>query len=444
MTKSLNGSLKSGSVLDRTSSLDATTGSRSIRLNGSFVNGVYTGGVSISDGDIVVFSGINADGTTFQANFTYDRSTGANDVDNGTNLNDFLFASISGLVSELNFRSRDYQGTLSGGLVDGDQTRFEDAIFTFTPAGNLLLTDDLARSNSQLSFTLTFQQGSAAPANYTLQDDGFLQQEGFFEEATFSIAGGDFVRARAGEVITLQSAKSTIEGVPQPQVTFRLGNSFTAGIDKLETTPNQYVGRLNGGGAVTFTNGDQNLVFIDGTSGGNRGVARFATIDFDSIIDVTARTDGLPDAGRTIIISTINRSLNFHIGSNAFQSFRASIGDLSANNLGFGRGSGRTVSDINVTSLTGANESIIIIDEALEQVNKTRSILGAATNRLESTISNLSVSTENLLASESRIRDADIARESSQFTKNQVLLQAGLSVLAQANFQSQGFLSLLG
>ncbi|MBD3266551.1 flagellin, partial [bacterium] len=66
------------------------------------------------------------------------------------------------------------------------------------------------------------------------------------------------------------------------------------------------------------------------------------------------------------------------------------------------------------------------------------------TNRLESTVANLSVASENLTASESRIRDADFAEETSKFTQNQVLLQAGTSVLAQANFQSQGFLSLLG
>ena len=107
-------------------------------------------------------------------------------------------------------------------------------------------------------------------------------------------------------------------------------------------------------------------------------------------------------------------------------------------------GQGRTVSDINITTLEGANDAIRIIDEALNQVNKTRSILGAATNRLEATISNLSVSAENLTASESRIRDVDLAKESTDFTKNQLLIQAGTSILAQANFQGQGFLSLIG
>ena len=73
-----------------------------------------------------------------------------------------------------------------------------------------------------------------------------------------------------------------------------------------------------------------------------------------------------------------------------------------------------------------------------------RALLGAATNRLEGTISNLSVSSENLTAAESRLRDVDIAKETTKFTKEQVLLQAGTSVLAQANFLPQNFLSLLG
>jgi flagellin len=235
-----------------------------------------------------------------------------------------------------------------------------------------------------------------------------------------------------------------MEGVPQPQVTFRVGSDLTAGIDKLETTPDKFTGALNGGAQVTFSAGDQDVVFIDGNSGGNKGVSRFMTVDFDSTIDVTARTDGLPDTGRTLVLSTNNSSLNFHIGAYADQDFRAAIGDLTAENLGFGRGSGRVVADIDVTTIEGANEAMRIIDEALDQVNKTRSILGAATNRLESTINNLSVSSENLSASESRIRDADIAKETTQYTKNQVLLQAGVSVLAQANFQSQNFLSLIG
>jgi flagellin len=136
--------------------------------------------------------------------------------------------------------------------------------------------------------------------------------------------------------------------------------------------------------------------------------------------------------------------MNFQIGAYSGQNFQISIGDLTADALGFGRGSGRALVDIDITSITGANEALDIVDEALDQVNRTRSLLGAATNRLEATISNITVSSENLTASESRLRDADVARESTEFTRNQVLMQAGISVLAQANFTSQGFLALLG
>ncbi|MGC9330038.1 MAG: flagellin, partial [Candidatus Hinthialibacter sp.] len=212
----------------------------------------------------------------------------------------------------------------------------------------------------------------------------------------------------------------------------------------LETTPAEYVGSLNGGEKVSFTNGAQDVVFYDGNSGGDKGIARYVTVDFNNIIDVTARTDGLPDPGSTLILSTNNSSLNFHIGAYSGQSITASIGDLTAENLGFGKGSGRTVSEIDVTSLEGANDAIKIIDEALAQVDKTRSLLGATTNRLEAAIKNLSVSSENLLASESRIRDVDIAKETTEYTSKQVLYQAGISVLAQANYQSQNLLSLLG
>lgn len=431
-----------GSILNRTTSLDSSTINRSVVLNGTFDAGVYTGGTTLTDGSTIQLKGTNSDGTTFSAAYTFDGNTGANDADADTNLNDFTFSSISGLVQELNFRTRTYDGTASA--TNGVQTRFEDAIFTFSPEGKLLLVDDLSKTNSQTDFTLTFETAGAAGSTTTIQDKAELTQEGFYEEATFSVNGGAFVRARAGEVITLDGEKSTIEGVPQPSVTFRLGNGFTQGLDKLETTAAEFVGSLNGGEAVTFQNGNDNVVFVDGTSGGNNGVARILTADFDSIIDVTRRTDGLPDTGRTLIVSTVNRSLNFQVGAFDGQNFQAAIGDLRSNNLGFGEGSGRTVNDINITTLEGAEEAIRIVDEALAQVDKTRSILGAATNRLEATISNLSVGAENLTASESRIRDADIARESSEFTGNQVLLQAGLSVLAQANFQSQGFISLLG
>ncbi len=436
---------QNGAIVGRDASLygdGSVGGTKSLVLNGTFVGGVYTGGTSIMNGDIIILNGTNADGTTFEGKFTFQQAAAASATLYDTTLNDFKFSSISGLIMEMNYRTRDYYATATG-TDDGVQTRFEDAMFTYSAGGTLQLVDDIGRSNSHTSFTLTFQGNPSRISrdNYTLLDDAVLKQEGYAEQATFSINGGASVRAEAGDVITLYGPEATVIGVPQQQVTFRVGNDLTPGTDVLKTTANIYEGSLNGGEKVRFTAGQQDVVFISGEE--TDGPAKFMTVDFDSVLDVT-HDGGITNSGVTVVISTNNSGLNFQIGANKGQNIQFALGDLKADNLGFGRGSGRTVADINVTTLDGANRAIEIVDEALGQVNRTRSILGAATNRLESTIANLSVASENLTASESRIRDADIAKEASDYTRNQVLLQAGTSVLAQANFQSQGFLALLG
>ncbi len=423
---------QTGAAINRTASL--TSSSNGLELNGSFVDGIYTGGTTIYDGDTFTLRGTEADGTTFEATYTF-----SNTVSTDTVLNDFQFASLSGLIAELNYRTRDY--TVNS--MDSKLSRFETAVATLSPDGKLRIVDDLGRDNSKINFTLTYNNGSNAPASYTLVDDAHLLKEGFAETATIRVNGGPAVRATAGEVITAYGPEATAEGEVQEQVTFRLGSNLKVGNDILIVDSHEYVGQLNGGPKVTFQNGQQDVTFIDDGSL-EEGIARSLTLDFDDVLDITKSPTEDPDPGTTLIISTTNNSINFHIGAFSGEQFRTSIGDLTSQNLGFGRGSGRTIEDIDVRTIDGANEAITIVDEALNQINRTRSLLGAATNRLESTISNLSVSSENLTAAESRLRDVDIAKESSEFAKDQILLQSGVSVLSQANFLPQSFLSLLG
>ncbi len=106
--------------------------------------------------------------------------------------------------------------------------------------------------------------------------------------------------------------------------------------------------------------------------------------------------------------------------------------------------SGLSVSGLDITSASGAQGAIDAIDTAISSVSTTRGKLGALQNRFESTISNLQVTTENVAASESRIRDTDVAMEMVEFTKNQILQQAGTAMLAQANLVPQSVLRLLG
>ncbi|GGE57997.1 flagellin [Streptosporangium jomthongense] len=101
------------------------------------------------------------------------------------------------------------------------------------------------------------------------------------------------------------------------------------------------------------------------------------------------------------------------------------------------------MNNVDISTVAGANDAILRVDSALDSVNSLRGTLGAIQNRFESTIANLGTSVENLSASNSRILDADFAAETANLAKSQVLQQAGISVLAQANARPQQVLSLL-
>ncbi|MEW6573303.1 MAG: flagellin [Bacillota bacterium] len=129
-----------------------------------------------------------------------------------------------------------------------------------------------------------------------------------------------------------------------------------------------------------------------------------------------------------------------HIGANADQTLSITIATMTAAALGGTSG----VNNLVVTTQTLANSAISRVQSALNDVSTQRSKLGAIQNRLEHTIANLGVAAENLTAAESRIRDVDMASEMMAFTKNQILVQAGTVMLAQANMAPQSVLRLLG
>ena len=139
--------------------------------------------------------------------------------------------------------------------------------------------------------------------------------------------------------------------------------------------------------------------------------------------------------------NVVTSSMWFHIGANMDQRTQVYIGTMSAAALGL-----RNVGDESIMTLETpdeANRAIGTLDEALKKINKQRADLGAYQNRLEKTVTGLDIGAENLQASESRIRDTDMAAEMVEFTKDQVLSQAGTAMLAQANQSSQNVLSLL-
>ncbi|MBF2054904.1 MAG: flagellin [Candidatus Sericytochromatia bacterium] len=174
------------------------------------------------------------------------------------------------------------------------------------------------------------------------------------------------------------------------------------------------------------------------------GAAVTATVAFNA---GSALSD--EDIGKTVTVQAIaqreavaqDNALTFHVGANEGQFLKMGVQDMRAQAL---RVEGLDlVGDTDAESRLRAQNAIGVMDQALEYVGNVRSRLGAMQNRVEYRIANMQVARENLAASESRIRDADIAAETANLTKAQILVQAGTAVLTQANISPQSVLNLL-
>lgn len=189
-----------------------------------------------------------------------------------------------------------------------------------------------------------------------------------------------------------------------------------------------------GGNAAT---GKGNV--LTGSAGASKGVA------VKLGVDSTDSTQTVTGAQGTVTVT--NNALVFQIGANKGQTVDIAINSVASKGLGIGvdDNSFTDLSEINVTSSAGAQDSLGVIDAAINEISNLRGTLGAFQgNTLESTANNMRSTLENTINAESVIRDTDFAEEISNFTNSQVLVQAGTSVLSNANQSSQLILSLLG
>ena len=129
-------------------------------------------------------------------------------------------------------------------------------------------------------------------------------------------------------------------------------------------------------------------------------------------------------------------ALMLHVGANVDQRKAVSVGDMTATGLG--------ITQISLATADEANSSLATVDEALKTLNKQRADLGAYQNRFEVAQKGVAIAAENLQAAESVIRDADMASEMVNFTRDNILVQAGSAMLAQANTKTQSVMRLLG
>jgi len=182
---------------------------------------------------------------------------------------------------------------------------------------------------------------------------------------------------------------------------------------------------------------------VQAANGTNDATDDLANIQKEVTALIT-EVDRIADSTKFNKIDLLNGSLSstgvtFQIGANnqTYEQVELKIANMTAG------ASGLAISGVDLSTQTGAQAALDTLDTAIGSVSTERANLGAMQNRLEHTVNNLGVTSENLTAAESRIRDVDMAKEMMEFTKNNILSQAAQAMLAQAYQQPQGVLQLL-
>ncbi len=231
------------------------------------------------------------------------------------------------------------------------------------------------------------------------------------------------------------------------------GNSAITKIDVAGAKAQAYTLTASGATGLTLTGADglAQTITVNPIAASSGGTLDFSTLGVK--IELVTDAGGKTAAGIVTDITaaafdtftvTGTGAASLQVGANAGDQLSISFTNMQTNMLGAGSDLNTLITDDqNVSTIAKASALITELDGAIEDVNSQRGQLGAVQNRLESVVKSLSVAVENLSAAESRIRDADIASLSSELVSQQILQQAGISVLSQANSAPQAALHLL-
>jgi flagellin len=260
---------------------------------------------------------------------------------------------------------------------------------------------------------------------------------------SFELYNGDPTNGAASETISFTATGNLTDDM-QTLVNKINEKSAVTGIGaKFESTGNS----TGNGVAIKLTSEAGNDIvlanFADDNASGAGNAAEFNVVakDYDdqgfdaqiTNVGSTTTTDSVAVRGQIQLDSTVGFSLQSTSGT-----------DISALGTAVAQAVEFSIETVDVTTARGAQDAISVIDGALAKIDRNRATLGAVQNRLQSTIRNLSNIIENSSGARARIRDTDFAKETAELTRNQILQQAGTSILAQANQLPQAALSLLG
>lgn len=260
--------------------------------------------------------------------------------------------------------------------------------------------------------------------------------DGTFGTTTFQVgsAANETISVKIDEMST-QSLKGNFSSGTLASSSMGTGKAAASGVVAVKV-------KLEGGVERTFS-----ANFASGATAEER-VQALATVINDANVGVGAFVE---DDGSVSLV-TAHGSGSTSAASSKIESFSYGSGaDLSAaksnatTNISVSQvDDGNLVEDIDISDVVGSQKAVIVIDQAIQSIDSQRASLGAVQNRFENTIGNLQNIGENVSAARSRIQDTDFAAETANLTKNQILQQAGTSILGQANQLPQAVLSLLG
>lgn len=378
-----------------------------------------------------------AETTSFGGQVLLDGSFGSSAFQVGANANETINVSLQSAETQ-------YLGRNS---VDFDGTDFGvgEAAATAIPANNayvgnntLVITGSLG-SNTAGDIVIAANASAAdvAEAINTASDDTGVTADArtVIQMSTFSATGSvSFELSGKNAITDTVSVSASVNDLDD--------------LSALADAINQESGKT---GVTATADGNGNITLVS-ESGDNIGIGNFTHSSTGASVAVDNRnydntdfttnnaTITLTDGALATDSSLFTGTTRLDGGGSGF-TFSGSLADLSA---GIAGGSTvDSVDDIDIGSAEGAQEALGVVDGAIATIDGMRASLGAAQNRLSSTISNLQNISENVSAARSRVRDTDFAETTADLAKNQVLQQAGLSMLAQANASSQSVLSLL-
>jgi flagellin len=410
--------------------------------------------------------------------------------DTVSDINSALGADAGGKYNEFNI-NKEIE------LVKNDTVIGSNELIDGVPAGDVTITgtDGNTYTISHSGFAGTDINKSATfdiNSELSFSTDNFATSQIFTEGDQITLAGGIFVDT---------SADLANYGIPTTDVAISIGqsNGYTAQLVDNNGDPVADVAKMvvKNNGSYAFGEPTNISFNTDALSAGTfefevgkttvknavletvgQDIETIKNINANSNIsfadgDLTMDINDLTNGTATFTIGggTTDQSLQFHIGANASQTLDLGIRDMRAEALNISKSSaGETLSltdqdgnevtvhftstgevangsskefAIDLTTAKHASAAIVAFDQAISKVSLERANLGAVQNRIEHTIDNLKISNENLSSAESRIRDLDMAKAMTEFTKNNILNQAGQAMLAQANQLPQGILQLL-